>query len=312
MGIQGLLGSLHGLMRDVHIQDFKGKKAAVDGYCWLHKAVYGCCEELCGGNDTKAWIPYCLGMIDMLLYHDITVVLVFDGAKLPSKDFVEQQRSNNRQKNLDIANEFKLVGNYKSAKTHYARAVDVTPLMAAELIKILKTTRPTVSCIVAPYEADAQLAYLSATGFVDVVISEDSDCIPYGCREIIFKLNGSGFCSALLLSDVFSLANDGFDLRCFTMEMVIALCVAAGCDYIKSVPGVGIKNSYKLISQCRSSSSLLRTMRLKGLIPLELHQVASSEKINNRVCTHSRVLQYEYEFCKVSIICLLHLIEVPG
>lgn len=40
--------------------------------------------------------------------------------------------------------------------------------------------------IVAPYEADAQLAFLSRTGAVDVVITEDSDCLPYGCKKVIF------------------------------------------------------------------------------------------------------------------------------
>lgn len=39
--------------------------------------------------------------------------------------------------------------------------------------------------IVAPYEADAQLAYLSRSGTVDVVITEDSDCLPYGCKKVL-------------------------------------------------------------------------------------------------------------------------------
>jgi hypothetical protein len=41
-----------------------------------------------------------------------------------------------------------------------------------------------VRYVVAPYEADAQLAYMSVKGMVDVVITEDSDAIPYGCRRV--------------------------------------------------------------------------------------------------------------------------------
>ena len=41
-----------------------------------------------------------------------------------------------------------------------------------------------IRLIVAPYEADAQLAFLSRTGAVDVVITEDSDCLPYGCKKV--------------------------------------------------------------------------------------------------------------------------------
>jgi exonuclease 1 len=38
-----------------------------------------------------------------------------------------------------------------------------------------------IEVVVAPYEADAQLAYLALTGNVDAVITEDSDLLPYGC-----------------------------------------------------------------------------------------------------------------------------------
>lgn len=41
-----------------------------------------------------------------------------------------------------------------------------------------------VECIVAPYEADAQLAFLSQTGYVHAVISEDSDLLPFGCKRV--------------------------------------------------------------------------------------------------------------------------------
>lgn len=41
-----------------------------------------------------------------------------------------------------------------------------------------------VAYVVAPYEADAQLAYLARTGVVELVISEDSDTIPYGCPQV--------------------------------------------------------------------------------------------------------------------------------
>lgn len=41
-----------------------------------------------------------------------------------------------------------------------------------------------VDCIVAPYEADAQLAYLEKNGFVQAVITEDSDLIAFGCKKV--------------------------------------------------------------------------------------------------------------------------------
>ena len=49
-----------------------------------------------------------------------------------------------------------------------------------------------ISYIVAPYEADAELAYLSRMNLVDFVISDDSDLIAFGCPKILFKLNFNG------------------------------------------------------------------------------------------------------------------------
>lgn len=47
--------------------------------------------------------------------------------------------------------------------------------------------RSRVELIVAPYEADAQLAYLSRSGLVHAVITEDSDCLPYGCKKVPYS-----------------------------------------------------------------------------------------------------------------------------
>ena len=42
--------------------------------------------------------------------------------------------------------------------------------------------------LVAPFEADAQLAYLNRAGIADFVITEDSDLILFGCDKVFNKL----------------------------------------------------------------------------------------------------------------------------
>ena len=42
-----------------------------------------------------------------------------------------------------------------------------------------------VDVLVAPYEADAQLAFLSKANIAQVIITEDSDLIPFGCEKVI-------------------------------------------------------------------------------------------------------------------------------
>ena len=46
MGIQNLLKHLSEIESRRHVRDYKGLRVAVDGYCWLHKAVYTCKKEL--------------------------------------------------------------------------------------------------------------------------------------------------------------------------------------------------------------------------------------------------------------------------
>ena len=54
--------------------------------------------------------------------------------------------------------------------------------MALDVIKALHAIG--VDVLVAPYEADAQLAYLSKINVAQLIITEDSDLIPFGCDKV--------------------------------------------------------------------------------------------------------------------------------
>lgn len=48
----------------------------------------------------------------------------------------------------------------------------------------------------APYEADSQLAYLSKEGIVDLVITEDSDLLVFGCEKVkAYSFRSGSLCS---------------------------------------------------------------------------------------------------------------------
>jgi len=48
-----------------------------------------------------------------------------------------------------------------------------------------------IDVIVAPYEADAQLAYLNRAKIADYVITEDSDLVLFGCDHVSNKIQGN-------------------------------------------------------------------------------------------------------------------------
>lgn len=196
--------------------------------------------------------------------------MVFDGAPLPGKAGTETDRAALRSENKTKGMAARQRGNDELARSLLSRAIDVTPDMAARLIKVLRAHRPEVKCLVAPYEADAQLAYLSHTGTVDVVITEDSDTLPYGCKEVVFKLDvRSGVCQCIKLEEIFLAHIPGFDLRSFTQEMFVSLCVASGCDYLSSPQNYGIKRAHKHATRGRGvPAKMLKMMRFESLLKM--------------------------------------------
>lgn len=99
--------------------------------------------------------------------------------------------------------------------------MDITHEMALKLIKRCREIN--VDCIVAPYEADAQLAYLNKVGLADYIVTEDSDLILFGCKKILFKLDLYGICD-LVDVDRLHLA-----MKCsiekFTMDKFRLMCI---------------------------------------------------------------------------------------
>lgn len=176
MGISGLLPQLKSITKDVHIKSYAGQTVAIDGYAWLHKGIFCCAQELCLGEPTDRYVHYCMKKIKMLLHFNVIPFVVFDGADLPAKAGTESQRASKREEGRrmgkqlhDAANRMKHSTHLKTemrkkqadARKHFVSGVDVTPFMAYCWIKELKELN--VRFVVAPYEADAQLAHLSST-----------------------------------------------------------------------------------------------------------------------------------------------------
>ena len=93
MGISGLLPLVKDAINySAHIREYCGQRVAVDGYAWLHKAVYTCAVELAKNQSTDKWINHVLIMLQMLLDHQVSVTLVFDGANLPAKQKTEDDK----------------------------------------------------------------------------------------------------------------------------------------------------------------------------------------------------------------------------
>lgn len=262
MGIQGLLPTLKSIMHPRHAQEYAGKRAAIDTYSWLHKAVLSCSRDLCHGRHNDKYIDYCMRRVQMLRYYGVQPVLVFDGGSLPMKSDQEIKRARSRKENLERALEYERLGNHSAAYECYQRAVDITPAIAFRLIQVLR--QENVQYVVAPYEADAQLVFLALNRHVDFVITEDSDLIVYGCPQIFFKMDKHGQGVGFQISDI--TANKDIDLSDFTKQMILEMCIMSGCDYLPSLPGIGVKRSHGLIKRFRTYQKALKHLEAKGVL----------------------------------------------
>jgi exonuclease-1 len=73
-------------------------------------------------------------------------------------------------------------GKKNEARECFQRCIECTPKMALEVIQAMHTLG--VDVLVAPYEADAQLAYLNKINVAQIIITEDSDLILFGCEKV--------------------------------------------------------------------------------------------------------------------------------
>ncbi|PWZ33363.1 Exonuclease 1 [Zea mays] len=257
MGIQGLLPQLKSIMAPISAVELRGQTVAVDTYSWLHKGALSCGDRLCKGIPTTRHIEYCMHRVNMLRHFGVRPILVFDGGLLPIKSYQEGKRARSRKENLERAREHEAAGNSRAAFECYQKAVDITPRIASELIEVLK--KENVNYIVAPYEADAQMTFLSVNKLVDAVITEDSDLIPFGCSRIIFKMDKFGQGVEFQITRLER--NRELDFNGFTRQMLLEMCILSGCDYLPSLPGMGVKRAHALIQKLKCHEKVIKHLR---------------------------------------------------
>ncbi|XVF50511.1 hypothetical protein PTKIN_Ptkin04bG0107000 [Pterospermum kingtungense] len=302
MGIKDLLRFMKPFIEPIHIKKYAGKRVGIDAYSWLHKGAYSCSMEICLDSNSEKksrYIDYFMHRIDLLRYHKITPFVVFDGANIPCKAATENERYRRRKENREFAMAKLKEGNVKGASDLFQRAVSITPALAHQLIQILRSEK--IEFVVAPYEADAQLAYLATLGTdkggVAAVITEDSDLIAYGCPAITFKMDRYGNGEELILAKIFDSVTSKPSFRNFDKELFTCMCVLAGCDFLPSVPGIGIVKAHSLVSKYRNIDRVLSVLKFeKGSQMPEDYPKSFKEAV--AVFQHARIYDAEIKGLK--------------
>jgi|EP01047_Picozoa_sp_COSAG01_P059926 exonuclease-1 len=306
MGIQGLLKVVAPIMDEGHVRDFVGKRVGIDSFSWLHKGAFACAYELAMGIPTDKYIKYCLNRCLMMKSHRVTPVMIFDGCDMPGKKGTNEERARSRRTHMALGQNLVQQERRGEATPYFQRAITITQEMAHKLQLALKQEQ--IEFVVAPYEADVQLAYMSQQGLIDCVVTEDSDLICYGAKRILFKMDHLGQGALYSHSNLGAVRDP--DLANFTEPMIQVrqrerllteillrrvhaveapemlterpaaipaqhMCILAGCDFLPSMPGMGIKKAAALLRKHKHMDRVFSAIRLSqsfeipaGLSPL--------------------------------------------
>lgn len=196
----------------------------------------------------------------MLVHFGVIPYLVFDGDYLPSKSITEVGRASKREESRKLGLELHRLGKISQSQNEFQKAVDVTPEMARQLIEELKTHG--VQYIVAPYEADAQLAYLERKGIITGILSEDSDLLVFGAKCLLTKLDQYGDCIEINRDD-FTACRD-ISLVGWSDSEFRLMAILSGCDYLANIDKMGLKTAYRLIRKYKDIDKILRMLAFDG------------------------------------------------
>lgn len=196
----------------------------------------------------------------MLIHFGVIPYLVFDGDYLPSKAATEADRTKRREKSKKLGLELHGMGKISQAHLELQKAVDVTPEMARQLIEELKVEG--IQYVVAPYEADAQLAYLEKKGIIQGILSEDSDLLVFGAKRLLTKLDQHGDCIEICRND-FTRCRE-ITMAGWTDAEFRCMAILSGCDYLASFNKMGLKTAYQKVRKYKTIERILRMLQFEG------------------------------------------------
>ena len=206
------------------------------------------------------FVDFSLNRVRMLIHFGVTPYLVFDGDYLPSKASTEAERATRRAESRRVGLELYRHGKPSLAHKELQKAVDVTPEMASQLIVELKKLG--VQYVVAPYEADAQLAYLERRGLIQGILSEDSDLLVFGANCLLTKLNQYGDCIEINRND-FTACRD-ISLVGWSDAEFRLMAILSGCDYLPSINNMGLLTAYRFVRKYKTIEKILRMLEFDG------------------------------------------------
>jgi exonuclease-1 len=230
-----------------------------------------------------------MNRVRMLVHFGITPYIIFDGDNLPSKAGTEKDRRERRKEGKRLGAELLKVGKTAQAHLELQKSVDVTPEMARMFIEELKHNN--IQYVVAPYEADSQMAYMERKGIINGVLSEDSDLLVFGVKCLITKLDKFGDCIEVNRSHFTACREVSFvgwsdaDFR--------RMAILSGCDYLPGIGGLGLKTAHRMLRKHKTVDRLVKAAQFDGKLKVPAGFMEAFDQAE-------KTFLYQWVFCPIA------------
>ncbi len=281
-----------------HIKEFSGSVVSVDAYNQLYQFLSGIRQP--DGTPLMDFNGNVTSHLSGLFYRTISLmeeglrpVYVFDGKPSPMKLRTLEERTiirENAEKELEKAimnSDSERVARLKRTINHITRD------MVAESKELL--TYMGLPYVQAPSEGECQASYMTSTGSVNAVISQDYDCLLFGGRQVLrnFTIYGKRRISSrniyVTVDPEFINLRENLDNLGISREQLVDMAILVGTDFNRGVNKVGPKTALALIKKYGT---------IEGVISEKEYSIPEYEDVRNIFLKPDITDDYRLDFTK--------------
>ena len=173
----------------------------------------------------------------LMLSSGIKPIWVFEGdvSELKLKKLIDDK---NTEKMLNLTSN---ITEYENSKINHTSNVKITEKMIEDTKTLL--TLLGLPYVEAPSEAESQCAELVKSEIAYGVLSDNLDCLVFGCSQIFNGLDKNE--DYLISVDL----NEVLNTLKIDMDQFIDFCILCGCDYTSTISNLGPTKALRLIQE---------------------------------------------------------------
>lgn len=255
MGIKGLVKWIKTYapsgIEMVNFDKMKNKRLGIDASILMYRAelaIKGSGFEMRNdkGEITSHLYVIFFNTIKML-QNNILPIYVFDGKPNELKNKLLEEREVKKEKIQKELTNKKLTKNLTKEQINKMelQTFCINTKMHDDLIKMLSLMG--IPYIQAESEADSLLAYMNINGYIDGVISEDTDICAFGATDLYKNVFTHMNIKTKHLIEHIQYKNILKELK-WSQEQFVEMAILLGCDYAPHIKGIGMVSATELIN----------------------------------------------------------------